>query len=448
MKQKLILFLLILSLPLSALAHSGGTDSNGGHYDRSTGQYHYHHGYSAHQHPNGVCPYEKKETVTKGTTYSNSIVSQPTSTPKRLIVITARPTKPPLRASSTATPRPSATSKVRPAVTVAPGSKVTSTSTPRLTPTPMITATPRITTTPRVTATPRNTSNTTAPLYVADEMSHVWNYLLLGGAAFVSLCVAIASYQSRKREHVESTAYIEELRRRLSTSSIKKDDEEKELQIAYAEMAKLEQKLQDANRHIEQQRDRQFSSANLSLQIETAKAEAKKAAEHELQLAHAKISNLERILTDSNHQIKILREDLKKAQDGSAPPVLMYVPPVPDPFPEVGDLREFYSVHYPTTWNYIHTRALNANSYLNYYHYIWGNLQINHGDGLAHGTLTEDQRALINYPPLGPDIYVATLDSPHYHSTPNCYDLLRSHPVKCSRSCSYKYVPCTKCVKQ
>ena len=40
------------------LAHSGGTDSNGGHYDRSTGEYHYHHGYPAHQHINGVCPYE------------------------------------------------------------------------------------------------------------------------------------------------------------------------------------------------------------------------------------------------------------------------------------------------------------------------------------------------------------------------------------------------------
>lgn len=39
-------------------AHSGKTDSNGGHYDSSTGKYHYHHGYSAHQHKNGVCPYD------------------------------------------------------------------------------------------------------------------------------------------------------------------------------------------------------------------------------------------------------------------------------------------------------------------------------------------------------------------------------------------------------
>lgn len=41
-----------------SFAHPGRTDSSGGHYDRSTGEYHYHHGYSAHQHKNGVCPYE------------------------------------------------------------------------------------------------------------------------------------------------------------------------------------------------------------------------------------------------------------------------------------------------------------------------------------------------------------------------------------------------------
>lgn len=33
-----------------ALAHSGRTDSQGGHYDSETGEYHYHHGYPAHQH--------------------------------------------------------------------------------------------------------------------------------------------------------------------------------------------------------------------------------------------------------------------------------------------------------------------------------------------------------------------------------------------------------------
>lgn len=39
------------------------TDSNGGHYDRQNGGYHYHHGYPAHDHPNGVCPYENTENT-------------------------------------------------------------------------------------------------------------------------------------------------------------------------------------------------------------------------------------------------------------------------------------------------------------------------------------------------------------------------------------------------
>ena len=39
------------------LAHPGRTDGNGGHYNRSTGEYHYHHGYPAHDHENGICPY-------------------------------------------------------------------------------------------------------------------------------------------------------------------------------------------------------------------------------------------------------------------------------------------------------------------------------------------------------------------------------------------------------
>lgn len=55
---------LILSVPLPVSAHTGRTDSRGGHRDGSTGDYHYHHGYEAHQHydmdGDGVadCPYD------------------------------------------------------------------------------------------------------------------------------------------------------------------------------------------------------------------------------------------------------------------------------------------------------------------------------------------------------------------------------------------------------
>lgn len=46
----LVIALCISLLTIVASAHSGRTDSNGGHYDRSTGEYHYHHGYPAHDH--------------------------------------------------------------------------------------------------------------------------------------------------------------------------------------------------------------------------------------------------------------------------------------------------------------------------------------------------------------------------------------------------------------
>lgn len=57
---------LILTLPILLLtvwAHPGGTDSAGGHTDHDTGEYHYHHGYPAHDHADTdgdgyvECPY-------------------------------------------------------------------------------------------------------------------------------------------------------------------------------------------------------------------------------------------------------------------------------------------------------------------------------------------------------------------------------------------------------
>lgn len=59
-----VLLLAIAALSGIAAAHSGRTDSNGGHTDSSTGEYHYHHGYPAHQHEDLdgdgqlECPYE------------------------------------------------------------------------------------------------------------------------------------------------------------------------------------------------------------------------------------------------------------------------------------------------------------------------------------------------------------------------------------------------------
>ena len=81
-KRRFSLALLLLLRPLClsvAQAHPGKTDGNGGHYDRSTGEYHYHHGYPAHQHPNGQCPYDFDDRTgwNSGSSSSGSTKSSP-----------------------------------------------------------------------------------------------------------------------------------------------------------------------------------------------------------------------------------------------------------------------------------------------------------------------------------------------------------------------------------
>ena len=75
-----IFFIVSLLLPLLALAvfsHPGRTDSSGGHYNRSTGEYHYHHGHPAHQHINGVCPYSSDAKTTSEETTDKIIDDEP-----------------------------------------------------------------------------------------------------------------------------------------------------------------------------------------------------------------------------------------------------------------------------------------------------------------------------------------------------------------------------------
>ena len=72
-----ILFAWWLSIPASA--HPGRTDSQGGHYDRSTGEYHYHHGHPAHQHTDldgdGIadCPYDFEDLTDHASGSSGSV---------------------------------------------------------------------------------------------------------------------------------------------------------------------------------------------------------------------------------------------------------------------------------------------------------------------------------------------------------------------------------------
>ncbi|WP_368234972.1 YHYH domain-containing protein [Anaerotruncus rubiinfantis] len=69
-----ILFcLVLLALPVSA--HSGRTDASGGHKDNKNvsglGPYHYHHGYPAHLHPGGACPYSAPAPAASSPTTSS-----------------------------------------------------------------------------------------------------------------------------------------------------------------------------------------------------------------------------------------------------------------------------------------------------------------------------------------------------------------------------------------
>lgn len=57
MKRVIAMLVCLAVLPVFADAHPGRTDASGGHIDRSTGDYHYHHGYEAHYHTGGVCPF-------------------------------------------------------------------------------------------------------------------------------------------------------------------------------------------------------------------------------------------------------------------------------------------------------------------------------------------------------------------------------------------------------
>ena len=82
MKKKIIaaifIFILVNLLLVIVLGHQGSTDFRGGHYDRSTGEYHYHHGYSAHDHydmdGDGIidCPYNFDDKTDHDNHNSNS----------------------------------------------------------------------------------------------------------------------------------------------------------------------------------------------------------------------------------------------------------------------------------------------------------------------------------------------------------------------------------------
>lgn len=90
----LLIILSIISIGVNAYAHSGRTDSSGGHKDNNNksglGSYHYHcGGHPAHLHTNGVCPYSSSSSASKSSTSSSSASSaKTTSTVPTTIAVT------------------------------------------------------------------------------------------------------------------------------------------------------------------------------------------------------------------------------------------------------------------------------------------------------------------------------------------------------------------------
>lgn len=81
----IIMSIVIMGSSVTANAHSGRTDSNGGHRDNKNvsglGPYHYHHGFGPHLHNNG-CPYNNVNATGSNSSSSKSKNNSTTSQSK------------------------------------------------------------------------------------------------------------------------------------------------------------------------------------------------------------------------------------------------------------------------------------------------------------------------------------------------------------------------------
>lgn len=84
-KSITVLIVFLLMICTTSYAHSGRTDSNGGHRDNQNksglGSYHYHcGGHPAHLHTNGVCPYSSSSSSSKKSSSKTKSSSTKTNT--------------------------------------------------------------------------------------------------------------------------------------------------------------------------------------------------------------------------------------------------------------------------------------------------------------------------------------------------------------------------------
>lgn len=429
--RRWVLFLaVILCFCSSASAHGGKTDSNGGHYDRSTGEYHYHHGYPAHKHTNGKCPYNFKDKTGEGSGSSSS-GSQ-------------------YSWSYTSAPRP--------------------------------TSTPRRTNTPRPTSTLRpKKQNEPVPL-----LKNPWFYIL-SGAVVLLFCFAvhrIHENEERQRRYAEECRRAEEERRKAEEERKRREEEELRKKQE-AEKERLRKKEETRQRMVAYYRDndlRQLSGMPSDIDI--------KNISHYGSMFHCKVFSAGESISIwvSNEHSKVYHErHCRQCRYGTYPvnpydtsarhltPCKMcFPPPLPDdtwykefvrlykdclsygatptisPSPylaEATKVLQLYRSKYPATWAYISQHADDPEKYILTYHQIWGRLQEAHGDGMIFGTLSAADQQLVNYPQLGDDVYFASISAKTYHSTTSCYALLKTrNPLPHSKIYCTPYKRCSKCV--
>lgn len=83
----------LFTFVMTASAHPGKTDSNGGHWDSETGEYHYHHGYPAHDHYDADgdgtidCPYDFDDQTNHSSGSNGSGTSAPTKSSREDTIV-------------------------------------------------------------------------------------------------------------------------------------------------------------------------------------------------------------------------------------------------------------------------------------------------------------------------------------------------------------------------
>lgn len=424
MKNRFLSFLLIILFvlfPLVSFAHPGHTDSKGGHTDRSTGEYHYHHGYPAHQHINGVCPYDLDDRTgeNSGTT------------------------------GGTAGGTTGSTSK-----------RTTSTTTPKAV---------------------KSTAAASFPILpVLGVAAVVWISLLVywnQKEKKKQLLLEQERQKEHEQKHRQLVSFYQSHTLRevcnIPDDTVIGDDGMPKI-IGAPDWGEF------YTRYVASRNGQSFHRPSCSSvrhgypihvfdsQIPLAPCSRCKPdplpdrSWYSLYLHHLSVCERENIQPvlgdppqpkvsllaapedgiDPNDVIRQRLKDYWRSQGVEYPPS--------KPASSYDDLAAQYRrEHLTCALGYINRNAKNASAYLPVFDHIWGDMLRQYGDQQMLSTLSEEQRQLIHFPLLGDQVWLSHPNAHTYHSSDCCYMLLKSTPVSISlHDIPPSSKPCSKCVKE